>query len=220
MSERESLKRMADMAGVSEEAFLKVAGVLYLFEKGFLRDPRSHDGGQAPKSDLEKRVMHILSVERALSTRDLMSLLHIEEGDLEAIVQKLEADGKVVTSAIPPNIKIVAVANDGTMNIASLNSEERQWMIINAYGNRDKGLTYSQLYSFLKAPPHPGEPTEKKGRKWEILQALKQGPKKRSELARTLNLSDSTVGWALKELLRDGKIERVEKGLYKLVNSP
>ncbi|MEM2591742.1 MAG: hypothetical protein QXI60_04070 [Thermofilaceae archaeon] len=201
---------------MSEEQFLKVLGVLYLFEKGVLGEPRPSSVKERIESDLEKKIIHVLSVERALSVYDLKNLLRVEEGEIEDAVQRLEAEGKVVAVAVQNN-KIVAVPNDGTLDIAPLKPEEKRWMVINAYGNRDKGLTYAQLYSFLTSAPK--EPSKSRGRKEEVLQALKDGPKRYSELRRALSLSKGSFHWTLAELLKEGKIERIERGLYRLTNT-
>ncbi|MEM2045772.1 MAG: hypothetical protein QXO20_06295 [Candidatus Bathyarchaeia archaeon] len=214
------LKMMATCAGVNEEQFLKVAGVLYLAEKGLMKFQEAWP----LKSDLEKRIMHLLSIERALSTRDLEDLLREPREEVESAVQKLEADGKVISAMTSPNVRIVALVNDGTLDITSLPPEERRWMIVNAYGNRDKGMTYAQLYSFLKSPKHakgPVRPSKRMGRrKEEVLQALKEGPKRLSELIKTLNLPEGTAYWVLAALIREGRVERIGKGLYKLASAP
>lgn len=209
---KEALKRMAEMAGVSEEQFLKVAGVLYLFERGFLMSPKAGPDEKRFESDLEKRFLHLLSIERVLSVRELTNLLNVEERELETVIQKLSAEGKVAVETVSNN-KIVATTNDGTLNIASLKPEDRQWLIINAYGNRDKGLTYAQIFNFLRTAPN-----EKKKEGWreKILKALETGPKRFTELRRELNIPEGSLKAVLSRLLKEGRIERVEVGLYKL----
>lgn len=212
----EALKKMAEMAGVSEEQFLRVAGVLYLAEKGLLSEPAAQE-----KADLEKKIVHLLAVERTLSIRELENLLHENWENLEAAVQRLEGEGKVVT-AVSSNVKIAAIANDGTLDLSSLPPEEREWMVVNAYGNRDKGLTYAKIHSFFKPPKRtekPGKLGGKKGRrKEEVLQALKEGPKRRFQLVRALGLPEATVEWALAKLLGEGRVKKLEKGLYALAD--
>lgn len=211
----EVLKEIADVAGVSVDQLLKVAGILYLLEKGVLE----HAPQKAPhvKDNIERMILHLLSIERALSIRDIEMYLNKPIGEIEEAVRRLEERGEVVSALSPSNLKIVALASDGTMNLLELPEEERAWMIVNAYGNRDKGLSYAKIYSLLKPQQPPqNRPRREATVKEMVLAALKGGPKRRCDLLRELNIPEGSLHWAITELHQAGKIKRVDKGTYAL----
>lgn len=172
---------------------------------------------QFPKTgDCEKRLMHVLSLERAVSFEELAKVVPPEA--LDETAKKLVEQGKALMAVNPYGVKVVAIADDGTLNLTTLPPEEKDWMVVNAYGNRDKGLSYAKLYNFLKAPAateqsHRGK-RRRMSRTQQVFEALKQGPMSLSKIASTLKVSIGTVSWAIAELQKAGKVKRLKRGLY------
>jgi biotin operon repressor len=213
MPQSYSLNKLAEAAGLTPEQLLKAAGILALAEKGVLKF--SED--QFPKTgDCEKRLMHVLSLERAVSFEELAKIVPPEA--LDETAKKLVEQGKALMAVNPYGVKVVAIADDGTLNLTTLPPEEKDWMVVNAYGNRDKGLSYAKLYNFLKAPAatkqsHRGK-RRRMSRTQQVFEALKQGPMSLSKIASTLKVSIGTVSWAIAELQKAGKVKRLKRGLY------
>jgi len=112
-----------------------------------------HAYGGVRESDLEKKIYHLLSVERSMTLRELEAALRVEGERIEAAADKLAAEGKIMSLSLPKGIKIYAIKNDGTLDLSTLPPELQRGMIINACGNKDKGVSYAKLYEILYSQP-------------------------------------------------------------------
>jgi len=219
---REKVREIARAAGVGENQLLQALGLLYLIKEGILPAPggaKPAEGGLIPAraSDAEKRVMHILSIERTIGLDEILEYMP----DAEKAVERLIKSGRAYEAVNPYGVRIIAIADDGTLDISSLSEEERRRLIINTYANRSKGLSYAKMLELMRsAEAKRGERAAGGGpsRREQVIEALKGGPKSLRELEGA-GIPGGALRWTIGRLLKRGVVKRVGAGVYALASA-
>jgi len=221
---REKVREIARAAGVGENQLLRTLGLLYLIKEGILPAPGGAEPAEgrlilsnARASDAEKRVMHILSIERTIGLDEILEYMP----DAKEAVKRLVKSGRAYEAVNPYGVRIIAVADDGTLDISSLSEDERRRLIINTYANRSKGLSYAKMLELMRsAEVKRGERTAGGGpsRREQVIEALKSGPKSLREL-REAGIPRGALLWTMGGLLKKGVVKRVGAGVYALASA-
>jgi hypothetical protein len=200
----EWLREVASSVGLTEEQLAKAVGAVVLNS--------IYAGIRPPKPKCREAVLQILKAKRVVKREELASAF--SAGEVEDAVRELEAQGEVCEVDTYAYGKLVAVADDGTLNLAGLADEEKAAAVSTAYANRSIGLTYRTALEHyrknrrLLTRTNPAE---------EILELLKTGPKRYVELVRS-GLPKSQIYPALKTLTSEGKVRKLARGKYSLAS--
>lgn len=205
--DKQLIRRLADAAGLTEEQFLRAAGLFYIAQMlgGTL-------AATPIKVERAKRAtLQVLEVERVLSLTELSRAIGCPVDEAEKAVEALCGEGKAFTANHLKHGILVALADDGSLNIATLNDEERDTLIKSYYVNRDKGVAYQHIYKLMKPK------VEGRNIKELTLRLLAEGAKSLSDLKAELEtIPYGYLSWTLHSLVKEGKVKRVKRGLYAL----
>lgn len=196
----EWLRELASAAGVSQEQFLKVAGIIHLLP--FI-----------PKESEELRVKSLvwslLKAKRVASLNELQRELLADEEGLEAALRELEAEGKACEVDTYAYGRLVAVSDDGTLDISKLNAEDRASVVSATYANRSQNLTYKSVLELCRRTIPPPSAEER------ILELLEAGAKRYVDLLKA-GIPKARIYPALKSLMEKGKVKKLKRGVYSL----
>jgi hypothetical protein len=205
---KRAIEELAELAGVSPEALLKVAGLLSIAALlGPAKGTHAERGGQT-------RIIDALSTEPVLPLSDLQMVTRLSAGELRQTVGRLAEKGIVHTAEDPTWGTLVAIDSDGTFRLSELNEADRRRVIINWYANRHKNLSYKAVRDInrqILEQRAKRKPRIKDG----IIEALRCGAKSRAQLL-TLGFKEASLDWEIQRLLKKGVIRRAGRGLYEL----
>ena len=194
------LRELASAAGVSEEQFLKVAGVIHLIP---LTPP-----GSIP-SPSKSLVLRLLEAKRVANFRELQEELHVSGEDLKPIIRELEAEGKACTVDTYAYGPLLALTDDGTLSLAELDARDRAAVVSATYANKSLNLTYRNVLElYRKTTPQPSAAER-------ILEQLGTGPKRYTDLLKA-GIPKAQIYPTLKKLMEQGRVKRAKRGVYLL----
>jgi len=198
----EWLEEVAGTVGLTAEQLAKAFGAILLYSvfAGTRQTP--------PKP--REAILRFLEAKRVARPEELTGMFG--EEDVEKALAGLEADGKVLNVDTYAYGRLVALADDGTLNLKELTDEERAATVSTAYANRLLGLTYRTALEHYRKNRRLLRRTSPEE---EILEMLKKGQKRYVDLVRG-GIPKSRVYPALKALIREGKVKKVGRGRYSL----
>lgn len=204
--DKQLMRRLAEAAGLTEEQLLRAAGLFYIAQM--------LSGTPATTLKLERvkrATLRVLEVERVLSLTELSRAVGCPVDEAEKAVEALCREGKTFTASHLKHGVLVALADDGSLNIATLNDEERDTLIKSYYVNRDKGVAYQHIYKLMKPK------VEGRNVKELTLRLLTKGAKSLSDLkAELATIPYGSISWAIHSLIKEGKVKKLKRGLYAL----
>jgi DNA-binding HxlR family transcriptional regulator len=206
---KETIDELAELAGVSAEALLKVAGLLNII--ALLERPRT---GEVRRNH-EAQVINALSAEPVMSFSELEKKLGLPGEELRKTVARLVDKGMLHTAEDPGWGTLVAVDSNGTLRLSDLKDRDRRRAIINWYANRHKSLSYRAVHDINKQILKQKVKRKKPSTKDRVLEALRSGVKARVQLL-ALGINEASLDWALRELLKAGTIKKTGRGFYEV----
>jgi len=202
LSLKKFVEELAELAGVSPEALLKVAGTLSIASMLFSTEKRGK----------EELLLEALKVEPVAPLSEIQKATGLSAEELTRTISLLKEKGVVYTAEDPAWGTLVAINSDGTLSLSELDDRNRRRVIINWYANRGKKLSYRDVHSINR------QILEQKGKlttRDKVLEALRSGTKTRAQLI-ALGVNRETLDKVLRKLVREGLVERLDKGLYQL----
>jgi hypothetical protein len=206
---KEAIDELAELAGVSAETLLKVAGLLNII--ALLGRPGT---GQVRRNH-EAQVIGALSAEPVMPLSELERKLGLPGEELRKTIAKLVEKGALHTAEDPGWGTLVAIDSDGTLRLGGLDDRDRRRAIINWYANRRKSLSYKTIHEINRQILKQEAERKKPGIKERIVEALRSGVNTRAQLL-ALGIKENSLDWALKELIRAGAIRKTGKGVYEV----
>jgi len=198
----EWLEEVASTVGLTGEQLAKAFGAILLYSvfAGTRQTP--------PKPSCREAILNFLKAKRVAKPEELTGMFGEEE--VEKALVDLEADGKVCNVDTYAYGRLVAMVDDGTLNLKGLTDEEKAATVSTAYANRLLGLTYRtalEHYRKNRRLLKRASPEE------DILEMLKTGQKRYVDLVRG-GIPKSQIYPALKALIKEGKVKKVGRGRY------
>jgi len=217
---KEWIEETASAAGLTDEQLIKAAGVLLLrlihneegsAEERLLKIAGAFPSG-APSSEAspftgaEEAVWRALKALKVATPEELKSMLSMSDAVFEDAVRSLQAEGKISVVDTYAYGKLIAVADDGSLNISNLEEEEKARVASAAYANKSLNLDYKKVLELCRVTAAESDVDK-------VLKLLSSGPKRYTELVRS-GVPKGRIYTILRSLIEEGKVRKIKRGKY------
>jgi hypothetical protein len=217
---KEWIRETASTAGLTDEQLIKAAGILLLRlihdEKGLAEERLLKIAGAflsgAPSSEMspfiraKEAVWHALKAEKVATPEEIQSTLSMSDTEFEDAVRSLQAEGKISVVDTYAYGKLIAVADDGSLNISNLEEKDKAKVASAAYANKSLNLNYRKVLELCRRTAVESDVDK-------VLKLLNAGPKRYTELVRN-GVPKGRIYTILRSLIKEGKVRKVKRGKY------